>query len=353
MTPNKLAHLFVATLLAASYVAASGLTISGIYYDPIQAENGGEAIQLENSGTQPVDLSSVLLATKQSNYPFPAITLLPGEGYLVADTNWSAARDNLSWPGADLELPLSLANTDGFVSLIENGSVLDTLAWNTSFKAKEGKMITPAGEQIPFFRNSSSTTTTLNATIIVLDMPPSITNVTVTDDTPTLGIQLLSYSRILRVAAQITESNNQSVQATVTFRGQTYPLSFDGTLYSAAIPFSQVTPEEYLLQITASDGSTQSVAEVPVTVLASSSTTISGEMVLRGAPGTVANGSFSITNDGNVAKRITIQHTIPNATCSTSVFTLQPEEAQEVVCSASIPLLTPATYQYVVRVTAT
>ena len=35
---HKLISLFIAMLLTVSYVAASGLTSSGVYYDPVQAD---------------------------------------------------------------------------------------------------------------------------------------------------------------------------------------------------------------------------------------------------------------------------------------------------------------------------
>jgi hypothetical protein len=74
--------------------------------------------------------------------------------------------------------------------------------------------------------------------------------------------------------------------------------------------------------------------------------------VLRGAPGDVVSGSFTVHNEGNVGKHVVLSSTIPDATCSSAQFTLDPDDSQEVTCTARIPRYAPGNYSYVVRVIA-
>lgn len=341
MTPRKLILFFIAMLLTTSYVAASGLTISGVYYDPIQAESGGEAVQLENLGSNPVDLGAVTLVTKSSRYPLPATTLLPGQGYLVADTDWSTLRDNLSWPLADHEAPLSLANTDGFVTLEHDDGTavtsLDTLAWNNTFKAKEGMMITHAGAATPSFRNMQSTSTDVALTITIQQAPPTILNVTLTDDAPDAGVQLLSFDRMLTVQGFIDDPNGDNVSVNVTFLGQTYTSNVTNNSWQVNVPFLRRAPGDYKLAVTASDGNATTQIDIVVHVLASSSITVSGNLTLSGKPGEVARASFNVLNSGNLVRSVTVQHVVLDLACDATQFTLDPDEETLVTCTLVIP----------------
>jgi hypothetical protein len=351
MIQHRLIHAIIAALFTTSLVASQGLQIASVYYDPIQAESGGEAIQLLNNGTDPIILGSTLLVTKQSAYPLPSITLLPGQGYLITDTGWSTLRDNSTWPLADLELPLSLANTDGFVELLQNETI-DRLAWNSSAKAREGRVMTHSGEQDPFFYNSSSTLTTVEAIITVVDTPPQIESVTITDDSSAEGIQLLSYSRVITVTTKVKELNNQPLFVTVNFLDENYNASRENESFTALLPMRTLKPGSYTLKVIATDGVSSTEQDVAITVLASSSITVDGPLSFAGSPGDVVNGTFTVRNEGNLAKSMRIIFTAPEITCNTKQFVVEPEESKEVSCSATIPQQAPGIYKYEVRLIA-
>jgi hypothetical protein len=53
--------------------------------------------------------------------------LKPYQPFLIADAGWNASRDDTSWPKADYEEAITLANTGGTVVLIDsNGNVADS-----------------------------------------------------------------------------------------------------------------------------------------------------------------------------------------------------------------------------------
>lgn len=335
-----------------TFLIISSLSIAGVYYDPLQAESGGEAVQLHNNGLMPVPLDSISLTTKQTSYPLPAATLLPGEGYIIADTDWSTLRDNLSWPTADLEVPLSLANTEGFVQIVKDDTIIDELYWNGSFKAREGYMMTADGEQPPFFWNSSSAVTDLHAQVVVLDGAPVISNVSITDDAPDEGIQLLSYNRSIAVTATIIDANNESVSAFIEFLGNEYELLGNNTNYSARIPFSGVEPGVYTLRIRALRGALSTESLHDITVLSSVSIRLSGELIFTGAPGEIANSSITIHNEGNIPKTVALQHSIPGVQCTSESLHVLPGQSESLHCNATIPIAAAGTYEHNVRLIA-
>lgn len=344
----------VLLLLLLTVTPTTALSIAGVYSDPIQAENGGEAVQLENPTATPVTLGSYTLATKQSTYPLPAVTLLPGSGYLIADTGWDALKDDASWPAADLEVNLALSNTDGFVEIRDaNGTVVERLSWNSTTKAREGELLTKDGATAPFFRNSNAELHTIEATVTILDGAPTIATVTVTDDVDSEpGVQLLSYNRTISVSAAITDPNNGSVSATATFLGKEYELLGNASTFTGELAFAALAPGDYLIAITATDGNMTSEHEVTVHVLSSTSVRISGPLELAGAPGANATGSFTVTNNGNTDKRISVTHDVPGAQCAPLLFSLGAGEEQKVTCATRIAENAPGTRTYSVRILA-
>lgn len=324
---HMLTSLLIATLLATSYVAASGLTISGVYYDPVQAESGGEALSLENTGLEPVSLSTLVMKSTRLQL---SATLLPGQGYLIADTGWSTLRDNLSWPEADLEASLSLPNTEGFVEILSGNESLDMLAWNNSngSKAREGYMWTHRGEATPYFMNSSFFTTNTEADFVVEDTAPTILSLEITDDAPAAGVQLLSYNRTLRVSA--TLDNPSTVTASLF--GKESELEYNGSAYVADIAMTRVQPGKYYLVLTASSGNLSSSKSVEITVLGTVSI-VASELAFHGAANSTQQGNFSVENKGNVAKTITVR--AEGIRCEPVV--VQPQTTATVSCVATMP----------------
>lgn len=346
--------LFIA-LVTSSLVAASGLTITGVYYDPIQAESGGEAVQLENTGSTPVTLETASLLTKQSSTSLPPVTLLPGAGYLIADTGWSTLRDNISWPLADFETGLTLANTEGFVSIILNDTTLDTLAWNSTNKSREGHWFTHNGESSSFIpRNSNSTITEVPVTFAVQNSAPQIINSTFTDDVDTPGWQLLSYARVLSLIVNAEDLNGDNISVNASFAGNEITLNHSNSsnnTYSGSFTVSSLLPGSYTLYITASDGVLQDNKEETVSVLSTVGITVDGSLDLSGEPGAAVSGSFTVQNQGNVAKQVMVQG-IPEVNCDSTSFYLEPEEERMITCTGAIPNTKAGNYYYTIKLLA-
>ncbi len=120
--------------LAATGTAAanSNLIITQVLYDPITSESGGEAVELYNPTASAIDISGWVVSTETSltDVVFPLGTVIrSGSYYLVADVGWGASKDVASWPEADYEEALTLANTDAGVALSNGTSIIDAVGW--------------------------------------------------------------------------------------------------------------------------------------------------------------------------------------------------------------------------------
>ncbi len=107
--------------------------ISQVLYIPAGTNSGGEAVELYNPAPASVNITGWVLATETS--PTDAIVpegtlICSGCYYLMADSGWSGSKDNLSWPNADYEEAITLANLDAGVALKDiNGIVVDAVGW--------------------------------------------------------------------------------------------------------------------------------------------------------------------------------------------------------------------------------
>ena len=112
---------------------ATAVEIYEIYYDPVGTEAGGEAIVLYNGGLSEIDVGGWYLHTESSDMDaiFPKGSSILSEGYfLIADSGWSERKDEIHWPNADYEEPLTLSNGDGGVGLFdEDGNMVDKVGW--------------------------------------------------------------------------------------------------------------------------------------------------------------------------------------------------------------------------------
>jgi hypothetical protein len=115
----------------ATHQTTEHLIISEVLYNPLTIEAGGEAVQLHNPSSSSVDLSGYVLRTTTSSQDatLPAFPLCAGCSFLVADAGWSEDKDNPSWPNADYEEALSLANTKGGVALVFQDTIIDAVGW--------------------------------------------------------------------------------------------------------------------------------------------------------------------------------------------------------------------------------
>jgi hypothetical protein len=173
--------LTICTIVLAESASAQ-VAISQVLYNPKATESGGEAVELHNYGSDDIDISGWVIATEASasDAVIPdSIIICAGCYYLVADKGWNDSRDNLSWPDADLEEPITMYNTDSGVALLDNETIIDAVGWgnpseieNSMFEenphpgSSEGKSllrekdtgsnIDDFVEAYPFFRSSSN-----------------------------------------------------------------------------------------------------------------------------------------------------------------------------------------------------
>ncbi|MEK6854275.1 MAG: lamin tail domain-containing protein, partial [Nanoarchaeota archaeon] len=122
--------------VAAAANESVNVIISQVLYDPLGSESGGEAVELYNPTASSVNISGWVLATETSQtdavIPNGAV-ICSSCYYLIADSNWSNAKDNSSWPNADLEEAITLANTDAGVALKDSsGVIVDAVGWGNS-----------------------------------------------------------------------------------------------------------------------------------------------------------------------------------------------------------------------------
>lgn len=132
MKINKLLFgLFLGILLLP--ICFAEVKISEVYYDPVATESGGEAVELKNYGSSPINISGWILSTptSQIDATLPDNTLIePGDYFLIADSGFSTSKDDLSWPNADYEEAITLKNTDGGLALKDSdGNLIDAIGW--------------------------------------------------------------------------------------------------------------------------------------------------------------------------------------------------------------------------------
>jgi len=276
----------------------ANLQISEVYYDPITTESDGEAVEIYNSGSQAVDLSGFIISTKSSatDAIIPQGAVIPAKGYyLIADTGWKTGRDNASWPDADYENELTLANTDGGVALKNgNNSLLDAVGWGNPSNipsgfyegtphsgVKEGFSLQRTKDTndnsadfiaaYPDLKNSRSTPsingTGLILTINITSIAPVIENITILtdDDKLTAGTQVMplpNSQKDVKISARITFPGGYTQNCTViaSLNSRSYTLARTNTVNANTAVFNGTLrmefydePKNYTATITATN----------------------------------------------------------------------------------------------------
>jgi len=125
-----------------SVSATATIEIRQVLYDPIGAENGGEAVQLYNNGNDDADISGWIIASEASptDATLPEGSIITADGFfLIADVGWQAARDNSSWPDAEYEETLNFYNTNSGIALKNsNGAIIDAVGWGDASQINAG-----------------------------------------------------------------------------------------------------------------------------------------------------------------------------------------------------------------------
>jgi len=123
----------VCFLILALPITFAQIYISEVLYDPFTSESGGEAVEVYNSGNEAINLSSYTLmtASSKSDATFPEGTIIPAKGYyLIADTNWDSRKDDITYPRADYEEPITMKNTDSGIALVNpQRNIVDAVGW--------------------------------------------------------------------------------------------------------------------------------------------------------------------------------------------------------------------------------
>jgi hypothetical protein len=120
----------------------SAVQIHQVYYDPVNSESGGEAIEFYNPHPFEVDLGGWIIATESSERDaiFPANSSIPSHGYfLLADNNWDERKDDSNWRSADFTATITLNNADSGIALRNStGHLIDAVGWGNSAEISEG-----------------------------------------------------------------------------------------------------------------------------------------------------------------------------------------------------------------------
>lgn len=194
---------FFAVLLAIASVNA--VVISQVLYYPLGTDSGGEAIELVNEHSSPVDISGWWIKTERSDKDAvvpQGVLLQPNSKYLVADKNWSALRDNLDWKLADFEEAVTMYNTDSGIVLFDSAGVQqDIVCWGNSslcqYPGKNvkkgnalvrvnytGKVSSDFAESSPYFYGD-------NVIILVAEISGNAPIIVTDDDVVKEGIQVM------------------------------------------------------------------------------------------------------------------------------------------------------------------
>ena len=224
---------------------AQAVVIQEVYPNPVRTETGGEAVLLYNNADADVDISGWTIGTPSSatDATIPANTVLgPDELYLVADAGWSTLKDNADWANASYEEAITLSNTGGTMTLRDNSTVMDTIAYPA---AEDGIAYWREGGALvatePLFTGplSSLYLLTLAANNTQNSTGKDTEGITVTDDG--------KAARTVRPLPGKTKYLNVTVstpdQPVVTFLGQSYATQPAGDkTYVTSVPLDYYTP---------------------------------------------------------------------------------------------------------------
>ncbi len=316
-------------LIALLFVAANAdLRIDMVYYDPFNSR-GSEAVLIHNTGANTIDLTGYRLATRTSpqDHTLQGI-IAPFGTYLSTYTGWDEQKDNQSWPDADHQQPITLANAGGWVSLTTpEGEVLDTVGWgNTEVylgiphpgvqkgmalvrTQDTGNNSADFAELLPFTTQQQEGTTLL---FDVLNTPPEIIHIAVEDDFPDREhVQLLPLTNGRHIWVNITVRDNNTLHSTtvtvndVVLEGNT---SATQTVFTGLIP---ITAQTTHLTVRVEDEEHVIEETLYVEILPAASIRVPDNVQTTIMPNRAANNTILIENTGGSAVNLHIKGTPP------------------------------------------
>ena len=133
--------------------AAENIVINQVLYNPMDTESGGEAVELYNPTNVSINISGYILRTETSeaDATISSGTIIQAYSYyLIADSGWSGSRDNLSWPEADHEEAITMANIDSGIAIIDfTDTIIDAVGWGDSAEIELGLYEGTPAEDVP------------------------------------------------------------------------------------------------------------------------------------------------------------------------------------------------------------
>lgn len=318
-----------AILLAVLLIGA--VQIHSVYYDPIEYQRGGEFIMLENTGPETINLSDWKIATTISQQDAILQGSISGfSTYLLGDEGWSEMRDNSSWPQADFEHRITLANAQGFVSVIDTEeNIVDTVGWgdiDTYLKephpgVTKGYALMRVShtqnnsadyqEAIPFTHIADTSTNNTVINITINNTPPELVEYEIEEINPShIHINLSKEHVLVPVRVEIKDLN--TVRNVTVFANE-YELTTNQTgiqaNYSAEIPIDAQTTQ---LTITYSDEEYSNQFSIPITFSERTSIHIPQGISLQTSPGGNGYVEVPITNTGTTTVDLHIQASLPS-----------------------------------------
>jgi len=223
--------------LSICFNLVNAVWIDEIYYNPINSENGGEALVLYNDFDYEVDLSGWRIETHKLNeiVSFEDVVIKPKGYLLVADQGWDENRDN--WNSADYESTLSLGNVDYGIALFDNkGVVVDRVGWGNVNNIENGFYLgSPAlkveeGMSLLRFYSKGNNLEDFQESIPLLRSSLSTENVNSSQKVITFNIDLSSeVMELVNYSFSADDFSNQGVQI-VPLPGINRSVDFNFTL---------------------------------------------------------------------------------------------------------------------------
>lgn len=231
---------FFTIFIKTTFADTNNIIITEILYNPTGSENCLEAVEIYNPTNDDIDISNWYLKTKSSlkDAVIPQGAIIKSKSfYLIADSNWSNCKESY-WPNADYEESITLANSDGGISLMSNNDeIIDSVCWGVyqeGFCEGEPTVVVSEGNSIsrriveenfidtennsfdfyetkPKLKNSNSSEEIfLEIRFNIVKEDLSIINVSITDDLEIPGFQVLpkpNSNKTIMISAKPTIKN--------------------------------------------------------------------------------------------------------------------------------------------------
>ncbi|MFT4250768.1 MAG: lamin tail domain-containing protein [Candidatus Woesearchaeota archaeon] len=312
--------------IAITLLLIGAVHISSVYYDPVEHQRGGEFILLENTAAHSINLTGWRIATTVSQQDATLQGIIPARGtYLLGDEGFSELKDNTSWPEADFEHRITLANANGFVQLYTaEDELIDTVGWggidtyltSPHQGVPKGYALTRIGfsddnsidyEQQKPFTNTNTPIEPILFTVSVNNTPPQLLSYTINNQTNPVSMHVSEEEVFVSV-----EIHDDNTVQNVTVRVNGYLLETNQTgvsaNYTGNVPIDTSTHE---LHIEYSDAEYSDSFFIPVEHAEQVRIQLPEEIRIVSAPGGNDHILVPVRNAGTVPVNLHVQATTP------------------------------------------